>query len=375
LSLENKKNSNLQDVVSRLQIFIDLILIWFITTALALIASFIISKSIDPNYLLFSYVNFYFNAIIFLFVPPFSTFLLEKIQEDYEKTDFVPYSHGKIQKHHETRESIDITEAKLLYGKQENNNWRSIFKNIYYGILLFFLIFLPLDVTTYLIPGMLDANTEAIITNRMDSVINQPWTMFNILIFIWVIMVALKEEGFYRRWMQDYIDKRFGLAKGLPISSIVFGLNHFNYWFLTRRGLHAYIIWALSAILFGFVMGIMLMKTGNIVASFTCHTLSNLISFNAIYFHNQGYDIFWIIQHFYIWFLIISVILAIFNINKIKNSFKYLKKLLLFYFIKVESNGTETKNKLNMDTIKNILLAIIIWAFVAMAAISNYLIT
>ncbi len=81
-----------------------------------------------------------------------------------------------------------------------------------------------------------------------------------------VIFIAIPEEIFFRGWMQNLVERRLGRVPALIVTSIVFGLSHFN-----KRALHFNWQYVLMAAIAGIFYGRAWRQERRVAASAVTH--------------------------------------------------------------------------------------------------------
>jgi len=81
------------------------------------------------------------------------------------------------------------------------------------------------------------------------------------------VFVAVPEELFFRAWVQNFLERRFGRAIALVIASVLFGLSHFN-----KRSAHFNWRYVLLATIAGIFYGRAWREQRRVPASAITHT-------------------------------------------------------------------------------------------------------
>ncbi len=87
-----------------------------------------------------------------------------------------------------------------------------------------------------------------------------------ITLFVMAVVTPILEEIFFRGIFQRKLCERLGMFKGLIMSTLIFGLMHFDF------------IWSIYAAVIGFFMGCLYIYYDSVVPSAIVHSLFNLIS-------------------------------------------------------------------------------------------------
>ena len=95
----------------------------------------------------------------------------------------------------------------------------------------------------------------------------------NLLSAIAIIVVApIAEEFIFRGVILQRWATKWGIRTALIVSSVLFGILHANF---------------LGLSMFGFVMGVLYIKTRTLIVPIACHGLNNLLALTAGFFSNQ----------------------------------------------------------------------------------------
>jgi membrane protease YdiL (CAAX protease family) len=241
-------------------------------------------------------------------------------------------------------------------------NKKNIKHQIIHTILLLFLIYIPLDLLAYIIPGMLKFSADSLLSSQLNQYIANP----NFFIFIGFsvfihLTVAFGEELFFRGVSVTRGKNRFGKIPSVMVSSIAFGLFHFAYIFGSDDIASDFIpalIWGLTAFLIGSISALYLIKTRFILPLIFCHAINNIISSIALWrFQTQGSSVLDLSVTLYLPFLIVSIILAIIFKSKIKFGLSSYSNLFQTYS---KSLGNKNKDKIVIFFI-DIGIAFLFW--------------
>lgn len=165
---------------------------------------------------------------------------------------------------------------------------------IFYGIMILVAIFwikiFHLDITVLGLKGFLSALFLGIIVFILSQYVGQKYRwaqdLENIFaevllplelrhVFLLAAMSSIAEELLFRGAIQTHF--------GIIIASVLFGLMHFP---IQRKLLP----WTISATFMGFVLGLLYIYSGNLVAPIVLHFLINLLNLWAIQQKNQKFD-------------------------------------------------------------------------------------
>ena len=346
----SKVNSNIEShsILSQLNpiimFFLDIFIVLVVNFVIfTLLGSFIPREFIEGDN---GAIIFYSIKLISLLVGSFTgLIIIQKVFYDKDPS-------SEIRKYSVVKEITSLFRI----------NKKNIKHQIIHTLLLLFLIYIPLDLLAYIIPGMLKFSADSLLSSPLNQYIANP----NFLIFLGFSVfiyftVGIGEELFFRGVTVIRGKNRFGKNPSIILSSIAFGMFHFAYIFGSDNPASDFIpalVWGLSAFLIGSISALYLIKTRFILPLILCHAINNIISSIALWnFHTQGSDILNLSLTLYLPFLIVSIILAIIFKSKIKFGLSSYSNLFLAYF---KSLGNKNKYKITMILI-DIGLGFLFW--------------
>jgi len=238
-----------------------------------------------------------------------------------------------------------------------------------YGILLLFLIFIPLDFFTYLlVPDMIDFVSTALQPSGESSLNNyftENYFIFLLSIILIPLCVAIYEESLTRGFLTNRGSEYFNKMSAVIITSFFFGLGHFSYILTTPSigfPIIFPIIWFLQTFLVGIVLSMVVLRRRWIFPVIFAHTLNNVISSFSIWNHINHIDFSFMIFYVYIPLLIIGIILLIWQFSRIKESLSIGWKEFKSYFARDETigeNSLETVVRIMIDFLFGLFIFII----------------
>ncbi|MHA1343181.1 MAG: CPBP family intramembrane glutamic endopeptidase [Promethearchaeota archaeon] len=274
-----------------------------------LIPRFILPLIVDENSLLFIILFFLIRAIGIIIAIPIFILITDIIIESQKKEIII---------------EEDISPAKgfvKLYNINKNNYKYQFL----YGILIFFLIFLPLDFFTYLlIPEMLDYQADSLSSNQLGSYFFETYIIFLISVIIIQICVAIYEESLVRGFIAKRGSENFNDVSAIMIASLYFGLMHFAYFLSPVSKNYSSIfpfIWFAQGFFIGVILALFVLRKKWIIPVIFAHALNNIISAQAVWLHMNGIPFITIALYLYLPLLIIGIILFIWQFPQIKESF------------------------------------------------------
>lgn len=228
---------------------------------------------------------------------------------------------------------------------------RSNFKyQLLYGILILFLIFIPIDFLTYFfVPEMLAYSAEVLTLDITNSYFLEPYLIFLGSVIIIQFSVAFYEESLTRGFLlnrgSDYVSK----MSAVVISSFYFGMGHFAYIFSPASPRVPTIfpfIWLAEAFLIGIVLSMTVLRRRWIFPAIFAHGINNIISAHAIWNYLQGYDFMILALFLYLPLIIIGIVLLILEFPLVKESLSIGTKDLQLYFKNDIQIGEKTDSKI-----------------------------
>ena len=257
----------------------------------------------------------------------------------------------------------DISPGKgfLMIYKMSNKNYKY---QIFYGLLIFFLVFLPIDFFTYLlVPRMLEYQSLALPDADVYLNPGTPYILFLISVIIIQFSVSISEETISRGLLTKRGSEHFFSMSAVMISALYFGFGHFAYFLnpVSRFFPMWYpFIWFLQAFIIGIVLSLFVLRKKWIFPVIIAHTLNNIISAHAVWSFNNAVDFSVVALYLYCPLLIIGCILFIWQFSQIKESLSTGFKMLSSYF-KRDNNNEDTKGDLIFRVFIDILMGLIIF--------------
>lgn len=262
----------------------------------------------------------------------------------------------------------DISSSKKFL-KLFNISKRNYKYQLLYGILLLFLVFIPLDFITYLLlPDMLEYVTIALDVNSptsLNSYLTYDYFIFIISVLIIQISVSFYEESLSRGFLanrgKDYLHK----MSAVVISSFFFGLGHFSYIFTSITINLPFIypfIWFLQTFFVGIILAMVVIRKRWIFPVIFAHAANNIITAHAIWNYLQGNNFSILALYLYLPLLTISIVLLILEFSRIKESLTIGFKEFRTYFKNDAELKEETSHKI-IRIIIDFIFGLIIYLF------------
>ena len=330
-------------IENRLYFFIEVLIVYFGVGVILIILNFSLYYQItSENALILGPLFYVLKAVVLIVTLPimlyFSSFLRELPEQDSYKVDAVATSRDFL---------------KMFSVKKTNARYQLL-----HGILLLFILFIPLDCVTYIfIPEMLKFQGELLISNDSNLYLTQSYGIFIISVVIIQVSVAIYEESLLRGFITRRGAQCFNKVSAVFISAFYFGLMHFAYILNPMSGNYPIsfpIIWFLQAFLVGIVLALYMVKKKWILPLIMAHGINNIISAHAVWNYLQGNDFFSMLYFLYFPLLCVSCILLILQFSRLKESVTQGVKDLKTYFQrerKTEQNKGDVVVRILIDIV------------------------
>ena len=237
-----------------------------------------------------------------------------------------------------------------------------------YGILLLFLVFIPLDFFIYLIPEMLSFASTALepaAQYSLNSYFNENYSIFLLSIVLVPLCVSIYEESLTRGFLTNRGSNYFNKMSAVILTSFFFGLGHFAYILSpSSAGLPIIypIIWFLQTFLVGIVLSMIVLRRHWIFPVIFAHTFNNIITSHSIWNYLHGIDFSYMTVYVYIPLLIIGLVLFIWQFSRIKESLSIGWEEFKSYFTRdkaIGENSFETVIRIVMDFLFGLIIFLV----------------
>ncbi len=254
------------------------------------------------------------------------------------------------------REEINPAISYLkLYGINKNNCKYQLL----YGILLLFLVFIPLDFIFYfLIPETISYSHNVLTLGDPGAnnyLLNPNYSIFLISTIIIHLSVAFYEESLARGLLAYRGNNYFQRMSAVMISSLYFGLGHFSYMFKIQSWIP--ILWFFQTFIVGIVLSLFFLRKKWFFPVIFAHAFNNIISSHTIW--NYPKDFSFIALTLYTPLLIISLIIFIFQFSRIKAGINTGINDIRKYFKNDKKIGEENSDKYTRIALDILLVAIL----------------
>ena len=336
-------------IMQRFYYLFEVLIIFLGIFIFMLIPAFLLPFLVDVNAVIFEPLYYLVRTAIIVVVIPLFLYLSNYIMEKQRRSLIL-------------EEDISPSRNFLTLFNITTKNFKF---QLLYGILLLFLIFIPLDFFIYLIPDMLSFASTAIEPAgefSLNSYFNENYSIFLLSIVLIPLCVAIYEEALTRGFLTNRGSDYFNKMSAVIISSFFFGLGHFAYILSpSASGLPIIypIIWFLQTFLVGIVLAMVVLRRHWIFPVIFAHTVNNIITSHSIWNYLNGIDFSVMTFFVYIPLLIIGIILFIWQFSLIRESLAIGWKEFKSYFTRDENvgeNSLETVVRIMMDFLFGLLI-------------------
>jgi membrane protease YdiL (CAAX protease family) len=314
-----------------------------------LIPFFLIPLYVEQTSILYGTLFYLSRAIVLLIGAPFVLYIFNLVFEPQKKDLII-------------EEDFSPPIAHLQLYKMTKKNYKYQFL---YGILIFFLVFLPIGFFSYLlIPGMLEYQAVAISDNTTDYYLfENNYFLFLISAILIQFSVAISEETIYRGIITKRGSEFYFKYSAVIISALSWGLAHFAYFLSPISRLYPFwypFIWFIEAFFIGIILSLLVIRRKWLIPAIIAHTLNNIVSANAIWNTLQGNDFTLVGLYLYYPLLIIGCILFVWYFSQIKEGFSIGLKMLKSYF-KRDNSMEKARGDSVFRVFFDIIMALIIF--------------
>ncbi|MHA1885074.1 MAG: CPBP family intramembrane glutamic endopeptidase [Promethearchaeota archaeon] len=266
-------------------------------------------------------------------------------------------------------EDVSPSKGHLRMFRITKNNYKY---QLLYGILIFLLVFLPIDFFTYLfVPQMIEYQTAALAFKTTNYyLLSDNYFIFLISAIIIQISVGLTEEIISRGFLAKRGSEYFFKMSAVMISSLYWGLGHFAYFLDPISRTYPVwfpIIWFIQALIIGIILGLFILRKKWIFPVILAHTLNNIVSAHTVWGFLQGNSFRVTALYLYTPLLIVGLIFLVWNHSKIKDGISSGFKEFKTYF-RMDSKE-HSKGDTLFRVFFDILLGIIIFVMGLLVAV------
>ena len=339
--------------MQRLYYLFEVLIIFLGIFIFMLIPVFLLPSLIDSNSVIFEPLFYILRVTIIIIAIPLFLYLSNFL--------IVPQRNKLI-----LEEDISPSKNFLTLFKITKKNFKY---QLLYGILLLFLIFIPIDFFTYLflpetlsyLSIVLDPTGEY----SYNSYFMENYYVFLLSVIIIQISVAIYEETLFRGFLANRGSVYLKNMSAVIMTSFFFGLGHFSYILtMPSSGLPIIfpIIWFFQTFLVGIILAMLVLRRRWLFPVIFAHAANNIISAHSIWNFIHGNDFSLMSFIVYIPLLIIGIFLFVWQFSRIKESLSIGFKEFFSYFKndnEIGENWLEKIFRIMMDFLFGLIIFMI----------------
>lgn len=308
--MESQNNRKKKIVVERFRFLIEVLVVFGLTFLFIIFILYgFLPILLDQNSLLYGPLFYILRALIILISIPIALFLFNILVEPQKKDLIIEDDASPATRH------------LRLYSISEGDYKEQFL----YGIIILFVLFIPLDFLIYfLLPEMLEYTGAVLSVQVTEQYLLQSYMIFLVSVIIIQISVAIYEESVSRGFLTTRGSDYFHKMSAVLIASLYFGFMHFAYFFNPASRNYPIwfpFIWFLQTLIVGIMLSILIIRKKKLFPVIFAHALNNIISAHAVWNHLQGNDFSLVAVYLYLPLLICSVIIFIWQFSRIKHGF------------------------------------------------------
>ncbi len=270
------KSTRTQIIKDRLLFFAEVFIVFLGIFFLLLIPRLLLPLILEESSVYYEPVFYLIRAIIIVVAIPLSLFI-SSIALESQKKDMI------------LEEDISPSKGHIMLYKISRSNAKY---QVLYGLLIYFLIFLPFDFFTYLlIPEMLQYQADALTLGVSESYFLQAYLVFLVLVLIMQISVSFYEESLTRGFLAKRGADNFNKMSAVIMSSFYFGLMHFAYIFSPVSASYPLwfpFVWYVEGFIIGILLSMFVTNKKWLFPVIFAHAINNIVSAHVIWNHLQG---------------------------------------------------------------------------------------
>ncbi len=321
----------------RIHYFFEVLIIFLGIFIFMLIPAVLLPLLIDSSSVIFEPLFFVLRVVIIIVAIPLFLYLSNIIMPSQRKELIL---EEDISPSKNFLNLFNITKKNFKY-------------QLLYGILLLFLVFIPLDFFTYLfLPDMLSYLSivmDPTAEYSYNSYFMESYYVFLLSVIIIQISVSIYEETLTRGFLANRGSDYFNKMSAVIMTSFFFGLGHFGYIF-TKPSIGLPIIFPIifffQTFLVGIILAMLVLRRRWIFPVIFAHAVNNIISAHSIWNFIHGNDFSLMSYIVYIPLLIISIFLFVWQFSRIKESLSTGFKEFISYFKKDNEIGEDSLERI-----------------------------
>jgi membrane protease YdiL (CAAX protease family) len=287
-------------------LFYEIALTFLVIFLISSLESILIPLKSSPEVL--GMIFYVIRAIIVLFAIPFTISVMKRVA-------------GPSEKEMSEKTKISVFTSHFMLYKISRSNYKF---QLLYGILLLFLVFMPLNFFLYLlIPEMITYRfiSSALILQNSYLFIDNFIIFFTLSVII-QISIAFVEETVYRGFVNKRGSEHFNGISAVFISAYSYAFLSLLY-YLSPAGISAFnwfpLIWFISSFTIGLILSLLTLRKKWLFPAIFAHSISNVIMISMIWCFLNGWNYFELITFIYTPLLCVSLILLISQYKRIRD--------------------------------------------------------
>jgi len=344
---ESESSSKKKIIVERFNFFLEVLIVFIVIFIFLLIPRALIWLLINENSILFGPI-YYLTRALAIFVAVLLALFIVNLLFDFRK--------GNIS------EEVELSPASEFLKLYSIPNGK-VKDQLLNGVLILFIVFIPLDFLIYfLFPEMLQYTGVLLTSQKTDSYLLANYSIFLFSVIIIQISVSVYEETLTRGYLTKRGRDYFHKMSAVIIPSLYFGFMHFIYYLNPLSKNYPIwwpFIWFLNTLFVGILLSIFILKKKSIFPVIFAHAANNIISAHAIWCYLHGISFAIVTIYMYLPLLIVSAILFALQFKKIKRALSNGLKFLKSYF-KIDKHTERTKGDVYFRIFIDFLISILI---------------
>jgi membrane protease YdiL (CAAX protease family) len=266
-------------------------------------------KSLGLNPEMFGIFYYVIRTIIVLLAIPMTISIMRRLM-------------GPSQKEMSEKTKISAFKSHFMLYRISKNNYKY---QLLYGILLFFLVFMPLNFFLYLfIPEMFIYKTISLSLILQNAYLFiDPFITFFALLVIIQISIAIVEETIYRGFINKRGGEQFDRISAALISAYSYAFLSLLY-FLSPINTTSFnwfpLIWFFASFMIGLILSLLIIRKKWLFPAIFAHSISNIVMISMMWCFLNGWNYSELLIFIYIPLLSVSLFLLIVQYKRIKGS-------------------------------------------------------
>lgn len=337
----------------RLYFLFEVLIIFLGIFIFMLIPGLLLPLFVDSQSVIYEPLYYYSRAIIPVVAIPLFLYLANFIMEKQRKKLVL-------------KEDISPSRSFLLLFNITKKNFKF---QLLYGVLLLFLIFIPLDFFTYFFsPEMLSYQSTVLDPDgvtSLNSYFNENYIIFLVSIILIPLSVAIHEESLTRGFLANRGSEYIHKMSAVILSSFFFGLGHLGYFFINPTpglSIMPALIWFIQTFLVGIILAMLVQRRHWIFPGIFAHTMNNFITSHTIWNDIHGVDFSFMTLYVYLPLLIIGIILFFWQFSRIKESLFIGLKEFKTYFMRdnsIKEKSSDVVIRIIMDFLFGLIIFLV----------------